>query len=65
MNSPKRKSPFTKCRFCGRNVRVRPAGGDWLNDIYPERHKNAQGENCEGRLHSLETHEITWPKPVR
>lgn len=54
----KRKTPSAKCPDCGKVVRVRPAGGDWLNAIHVVRHKAPDGSRCLGMVHDITA--IDW-----
>lgn len=56
-----RKAPSAKCRHCGKIVRVRPSGGDWLNAIYPIRHKDKNGNPCRGWTREVQTSELIEP----
>lgn len=42
-----RKTYSTKCRGCGKIVRVKAPSGDWLGALYPIRHKNNEGKDCD------------------
>jgi hypothetical protein len=51
-----------KCPECGKIVRIRPSGGDWLNALYVIRHKSPGGEPCAGHYsREIENHEIIEP----
>lgn len=43
-----RKTPAAKCPECGKIVKLRACGGDWLNALYVIRHRNQKGELCTG-----------------
>jgi hypothetical protein len=53
-----RKVPYTICRFCKKTVRLKPAGGDWLNDIYPVRHDEKPGVRCLGSFSAVRNKDI-------
>ncbi len=55
---PTRTTPSTICAWCSKEVRLRPAGGDWCNDLYPRRHNDATGERCPGSWHAVENKAI-------
>lgn len=57
----KRKTPATICPRCCKVVRVRPCGGDWLNDIYPVRHTKPNGERCDGHFCAVKMKDIFGP----
>ncbi len=59
-SKPKRRFPYTVCRYCGSTVRLKAAGGDWLNDLYPVRHDapNTPGTRCEGSYRAVENADI-------
>lgn len=61
MATKARKTPYAKCPECGKNVRLKPAGGDWLNDIYFIAHKNHQGATCEN-YRAVKLAQIVEPK---
>lgn len=56
-----RKTYSTKCKHCFKIVRVKPSGGDWLNDIYPIRHKNKHGARCDGMFQEVATKDLIEP----
>lgn len=53
-----RKTPSTICTECGKEVRLRAAGGDFLNALYPYVHKDKAGKRCEGSFREVETKDI-------
>lgn len=55
-----RKTPSAICKICGKQVRVRPCGGDWLNAIYPIVHKQS-GVVCDGSFREVETGNVILP----
>jgi hypothetical protein len=57
-----RKTYSANCPDCGKQVRVRPAGGDWLNALYVIRHKAPNGKRCFGHFHELKTRDLIEPK---
>jgi hypothetical protein len=36
------------CTECGKNCAAIPVGGDYLNAVYPAKHKGSDGETCGG-----------------
>lgn len=63
MNFMKRKTPSAKCPTCGKEIRIRPCGGDFLNDLYVIRHKNPSGQRCDGHYsRPITNSEIIEPK---
>lgn len=58
----KRKTPSTICKTCGKEVRVRPAGEDWIAyAIRPIAHKNEAGKDCDGRYREIKTEDLIEP----
>ncbi len=62
-NGVRYATPRTICKACGKRVRCRCVGGDWLNAIYPERHKNRLGFDCDGSVREVQSHELIEYKP--
>lgn len=59
-SKPKRRFPYTVCRYCQRTLRLKAAGGDWCNDLYPIAHDDPKtpGVRCEGSWRSVENADI-------
>lgn len=54
----KRKIPYTVCRVCGKTIRLKPSGGDWLNAVYTVRHDIKPGVRCDGMFREVDTKDI-------
>lgn len=61
MTKRPRTTPYTICPGCGKAVRVRPAGGDWLNALYMVRHQSAPGVQCEKVYREVKTADLIEP----
>ena len=57
----KRKFPSTICPTCGKEIRLKASGGDWLNALYPIRHMDHTGRECPGSFCEVETKNIIEP----
>lgn len=44
----KLKLPRGICRECGREFALKATRGDWLCALYPRRHNDSTGKECEG-----------------
>jgi hypothetical protein len=42
------------CTECGKNCAAIPVGGDYLNAIYPAKHKGLDGTTCEGTWREID-----------
>ena len=66
MSKPKpivpKRVPTCTCRWCGKQVRVRPVGGDWLNDVWAYCHGYSNGSYCTGSYREVKLEDVIWPK---
>ncbi len=47
------------CAECDRRIKIRPCGGDWLNEVQPFKHTNPKtGKPCDGRFMDVDVK--TW-----
>ena len=55
-SSSAKRFPSCICHWCGKQVRVRPERGDWLNAVEMVKH----GE-CKGSYSEVKMENIIWP----